>query len=392
MEALLALRHLADDRVRLSLISADPELTYLPEQVEEPFTVQPARRRDLALATGKLGAHFKLGEVASVDAENQRVQLRDGSSEDYADLIVCLGGRRVPAYRDLPSLLGGRLPVDVDLLLRACGADELRTLALIVPPRVTWSLPIYEFALLARRRAEELGLRIRIRIYTPEAAPLGAFGLNASIAAAELLRAREIGLVARTHVRQGDDGKLLGGPGDKPIGYSRVLALPAIEGPRLEGLPFDAYGFIPTDEYSRVRSFENVYAAGDGTTFPIKQGGLACQQADVAATHIAARHGANVRPTRFHPILRGKLVTGADSLFMRTAATGGDGEGIASADALWHPARKVAGRYLAPWLFHAVTPSDLDVEEPGATDPALHPDDWHGLPMALDPLGPTGVE
>lgn len=392
MEALLALHDLAGDRLRVALISASPELTYLPELVEEPFTAQPARRRDIALATEQLGADFRLGEVTSVDTENHRVNMNDGSSEDYADLIVCLGGRRRPAYRDVPSLLDARLPVDVDLLLRACDGDDLRTLALVVPPRVTWSLPIYEFALLARRRTEELGLGIRICIYTPEAAPLAAFGTQAGAAAAELLRARDIRLVLRVHVRQGNDRRLIRGPGSTPIACSRVVSLPAIDGPRLAGLPFNEDGFVPTDEYSRVRGFEDVYAAGDGTTFPIKQGGVACQQADVAATHVAAKHGANVRPTPFHPVLRGKLVTGADSLFLRAAATGGDGEGITSGDALWHPATKVAGRYLAPWLFHEVEPSDLDVDEPRTTELASHPGGWHDLPMALDPLGPAGID
>ena len=39
-----------------------------------------------------------------------------------------------------------------------------------------------------------------------------------------------------------------------------------------------------------------VYAAGDGTAFPIKQGGLATQQADAVAETIAAAAGAPVEP------------------------------------------------------------------------------------------------
>jgi sulfide:quinone oxidoreductase len=392
MEALLALRDLAGKRVRISLISANPELTYLPERVEEPFTAEPARRRDLALACEELGVDFRLGEVSAVNTASQVVSLRDGSTERYDELIACLGGRRVPAYREIPSLLDLRLPVDVDSLLRACDKDSRQTLALVVPPGVTWSLPIYEFALLARRRAEELGLRISICIYTPEAAPLGVFGVKASMAASELLRGRDIGLAARTRVRQDEDGTLIRGPGRTAIECSRAVALPAIEGPRVPGLPFDRDGFVPTDEYSRVRAVENAYAAGDGTTFPIKQGGVGCQQADVAATHIASKHGAPVRPEPFHPVLRGKLVTGADSLFLRSTATGGDGEGLASGDALWQPATKVAGRYLAPWLSHGLEPADLDLDEPRNTELTSHPDDWQGLPMALDPLGPTGID
>ena len=61
----------------------------------------------------------------------------------------------------------------------------------------------------------------------------------------------------------------------------------------------------------------DVYAAGDITAFPIKQGGLACQQADAAAEHIAARAGAALDPTPFTPVLRGMLLTERWSRFLR---------------------------------------------------------------------------
>ena len=56
---------------------------------------------------------------------------------------------------------------------------------------------------------------------------------------------------------------------------------------------------------------EDVYAAGDGTNFPIKQGGIACQQADAVAEVIAKAAGASLEPRSFRPVLRGRLITGA---------------------------------------------------------------------------------
>ena len=144
-----------------------------------------------------------------------------------------------------------------------------------------------------------------------------------------------------------------------------MIALPALEGPGIAGLPSDAEGFIPIDERARVKGVEDVYAAGDGTTFPIKQGGLATQQADAAAEHIAARFGADIDPQPFHPVLRGMLLTGDDSLSLAHSLTGGEGEGSASADYLWWPPHKVSGRYLAPWMAGGVVR-----REPGATEPA----------------------
>ena len=90
-----------------------------------------------------------------------------------------------------------------------------------------------------------------------------------------------------------------------------------------------------------------MYAAGDATWYPIKQGGLAAQQADVVATAIAAATGESVRATPFHPVLRGILVGGDKPVHMR----GGDGsEPAAGVDPLWWPPGKVAGRYLTPYL------------------------------------------
>jgi sulfide:quinone oxidoreductase len=58
-------------------------------------------------------------------------------------------------------------------------------------------------------------------------------------------------------------------------------------------VPADERGFIPVDEHGRVTSLTDVYAAGDATTSPMKQGGLACQQADAVAEVLAAATGAD---------------------------------------------------------------------------------------------------
>jgi sulfide:quinone oxidoreductase len=68
-----------------------------------------------------------------------------------------------------------------------------------------------------------------------------------------------------------------------------VLTLPHLDGPAIAGLPSDGAGFLVTDVHGRVTGAPDVYAAGDVTAFAVKQGGIACQQADAAAADIAAR-------------------------------------------------------------------------------------------------------
>jgi sulfide:quinone oxidoreductase len=110
-----------------------------------------------------------------------------------------------------------------------------------------------------------------------------------------------------------------------------------------------------------------VYAAGDVTAFPLKQGGLAAQQADAVAEQIAADLGVPIKPRPFRPVLRGLLMTGGAPLYLRsepqhlarqaTVAIEATSRhwtsrhaSAAAGQPLWWPPAKIAGRYLAPFL------------------------------------------
>jgi sulfide:quinone oxidoreductase len=390
LEALLALHDLAEGRTRLTLVAPEPDFTYKPLLVEEPFSLKLAERRELAPVLSELGGDFVQSEVARVHAGDHAVELKDGSRIDYDIVVVCAGGTLRDPYRQAVTFRVGRPVLEIDELISRAEADTSKTLAFIVPPGVTWPLPIYELALMSRRRAEEKGYgEVRLKLITPEAGPLVMFGHRASEAVAELLRVRGIDVETRSYVTEDADGELFLTPGGRRLDAGTIVALPLIDGPGVEGLPSDDHGFIPIDEHARVSGVDDVYAAGDGTTFPIKQGGLATQQADAAAEHIAARLGASVEPSPFHPVLRGQLITGAESLHLRHDLTGGHGEGNASLDYLWWPPHKVSGKYLAAWLAHELPRTDpdllIDVEVP-----LMH--EWHEQPMALDPYAPLDTE
>ncbi len=112
-------------------------------------------------------------------------------------------------------------------------------------------------------------------------------------------------------------GAVLLDPRAERIEVDRIVCLPLLDGPAIPGVPADADGFIPVDAHGRVPGTPDVYAAGDATTFPIKQGGLACQQADAVAELISATAGAPIEPIPFRPVLRGKLMTGGRDRFLR---------------------------------------------------------------------------
>ncbi len=383
VEALLALRDLAGDRADLTLISPDPDFVYKPLLVEEPFGLGPPEQYALEPLADEHGAEFVLQSASAVDAGNHQLRLADGSTLDYDYLVVCVGGRFVPAFEHAITFPSPREPLRIDPVLDRATSGSGR-IAFVVPPTITWSLPIYEVALMTDRRARERGDRVEVTLVTPEDGPLAAFGAAASTAVAELLSARGIEIISGERAHEEGEAIVLT-PGGRKLEADVVISLPTMEGPAIPGLPTDEHGFIPVDQHSRVRGVDDVYAAGDGTSFPLKQGGLATQQADAAAEDIAHRLGAAVEPEPFRPVLRGQLLTGDASLHLRTDVAGGGGEGTASLDRLWWPPHKISGRYLAPMLYHGEV--ELEGHPPTETidiEVAL-PEEWHAEPMALDP-------
>jgi sulfide:quinone oxidoreductase len=383
LEALLALHDLAGERARVTLVAPDPDFVYKPLLVEEPFDMGPPEQRALEPLARELGAEFVLDAVRSVSPDDHEVELGGGTRLGYDYLVVCLGGRFRPALKGVTTFPSGREVLGIDAILDRA-ADAGHGIAFVVPPGVGWPLPIYEVALMTQRRAVERGQKeIPLSLITREESPLAVFGSVATGAIAELLAARRIGVETGSLVHE-DDGKLVITPGDRALDDAEVIALPVMDGPSLPGLPSDDGGFIPIDDHARVAGADDVYAAGDGTNFPIKQGGIATQQADAAAADIAHRLGAAVEPEPFHPVLRGKLITGADSLHLQADVAGGAGEGEASADCLWWPPQKISGRYLTAWLYHGE--ARAEPEPPGApldVEVAL-PREWHQEPMAYD--------
>ena len=346
LEGLLAIRDLTNGEADITLLSPEREFTYRPLLVLEPFSPELADRRDLPSLVAEQSASFIEGRLAGVDDGAGIARTGSGEAIEFDQALVAIGARQVPALEAAHTLWVDPVPTGIDTLLDR--AAEAGGLDLIVPGGISWPLPLYEFALMARRRVQERDEETPIRILTPEQAPLIIFGPAASAEVAALLEARGIEVSAGLWVGQEDGEVVAHGAGAAPAGYP--VALPAMEGIPIDGLPADEHGFVPLAEGARVQGLGRTWAAGDGTSFPVKQGGIATQQADLAAAGIAAALGHDVEPGDQRPVLRGKLLTGTESINMRAELAGGAGESIVSSDYLWWPPHKVSGRYLAPLL------------------------------------------
>ena len=128
-----------------------------------------------------------------------------------------------------------------------------------------------------------------------------------------------------------------------------MVALPQLIGPHIRGLPSAPYGFIPIDHLCRVPGLGGVYAAGDGTDYPVKHGAVAAQQAQVAACCVAAVAGADVEPRPFHPTLSGILLTAGTPRYLTARLIGGHPFRSTAADASDEAAGSPA-KVVAPYL------------------------------------------
>src|SRR5215211_2111221 len=348
LEAALGLRDLAEDRVQVELLAPDDDFVYRAMSVAEPFHRGEARRFPLARLVELAGARLTRGTLARVDLVARTGWTAAGDEVTWDILLIALGAQ---TREGVPGSLTFRGPADsaaTAQLVHDASTGHVRSVAFAVPTLAAWPLPLYELALMAKVQLEEAGATgVEIDIVTPEGEPLGIFGREVSVAVKQLLEERGIGLRAHTTPVVFRSGALIVVPG-RAVRADRVVSVPVPEGLRIPGIPTDGHGFIRTGQNGHVEGFEDVYAAGDITSFPLKQGGIATQQADAAAESIAALAGAPVIPRPFRPVLRGLLLTGLTPRFLSANLLDANSE--ADTEPLWWPPAKVVGKYLAPFL------------------------------------------
>jgi sulfide:quinone oxidoreductase len=350
VELALALGDLAGDRVRLTILAPDPDFELRALRTAEPFAHDHVRGHALSDLAEEVGAELVAERLVRVYPEEHRV-LAGNRTIAYDALVVAVGARRETAFEKALTFTGDTSSIDYNGLLADIDEGYAQTVSFVVPPGTTWPLPLYELALMTAREARSVGIDgLRLQIVSPESSPLAIFGPKASQAMHDLLQSAGIDFRGDTYVRETAEHRFELLPTREVLDSQRVVALPTIVGPEIDGLPADEHGFIRTDEQGHVVGLTDVYAAGDGTTFPVKQGGIACQQADAIAELLAAAAGAPVQPEPFHPVLRGRVLTGDGSQYLEHALHGGDGEGPDSELQRWSAAHKVEGRYLTPWL------------------------------------------
>jgi sulfide:quinone oxidoreductase len=351
LETALALRDLAPDLTEVTVIAPNTEFVYRPMVVREPFAYGPANRYPLAPIVRAAGAKLLESELEWIDPVGHAAHTKSGESLEYDALVLALGAKITKRYQHALTIDDRDLGEAMHGLIQDVEGGYIHKLAFVAPGRMAWPLPLYELAMMTAGRASDCQIELEIVLVTPEDSPLAIFGAAASNATAELLLRANVETITSAYAEVPNVGEVAIHPGERLLEVDRVVALPELYGPAVRGIPLAANGFIPVDPYCRVPGVEHIYAAGDATDFPIKQGGVGSQQADTAAQSIAAMAGTSVASERFNPTIHGILPPNGEPRYLTAHITGGHGFSSEISDTpTWSPPSKIAARYLAPCL------------------------------------------
>ena len=354
VEGLLRLRRLAGDAVDVELVAPDDELVYRPLAVREPFAWGAARRYPLRRIARDTNADWSQDALEWVDPDARVVHTRDGRRVEYDALLVAVGARQVEAYKHVATFRDAEADAVYHGIVQDIEGGYSRRLAFVQPVGPVWPLPLYELALMTAERAESMDIHeLELSLVTPEPRPLAVFGTTVSDVVTNRLANAGIRVFTNSLAKVPGAGRLLVQPQNVELQDQRIVAMPRIAGPAIRGLPGGgAHGFVPIDKHCAVPGTGGrVFAAGDVANYPIKHGGLGAQMADAAASAIAVLAGAEESAPAFNPVIRGKLLTGTDPVYMSAHPVGAESfESEVYEEPPWPADDKVVAEELGPYL------------------------------------------
>jgi sulfide:quinone oxidoreductase len=354
VEGLLRLRRLAGDAVRVQLIAPNEELVYRPLAVREPFAFGAPRRYPLRRIARDTRAEWIQDRLGWVEPDVRVLHTGSGGRVDFDALLIAVGARQVDAYEQVGTFRDSEADSTYHGVVQDIEEGYSRSIAFIQPVGPVWPLPLYELALMTAQRAESMDIRnLSATLVTPERRPLAVFGAAVSEVVANRLARAGIKVYANSLATVPAAGRLLVQPEGVELHPERIIAMPRVAGTSIRGLArAGADGFLPIDKHCAVPGTRGrVFAAGDVAKYPIKHGGLGAQMADAAAAAIAVLAGVTDKAPPFHPVIRGKLLTGTDPVYMTAHPVGSNSfQSEVFDDPPWPADEKVIAEELGPYL------------------------------------------
>src|SRR5690242_10586060 len=167
IEAALAVRRLAEERVAITLLSASEQFVYRPLSVVAPFGAGEPLRYSLRRLASERCLRFVHGAVRGVDPEAHCVNV-DGTPMGYDALLLALGAAAEEAVPGALTFGGERDVPAIRAALRRLHAGAPLRVAFVAGAETAWTLPLYELALLTARWASQTGLALEPWLVTHE--------------------------------------------------------------------------------------------------------------------------------------------------------------------------------------------------------------------------------
>jgi sulfide:quinone oxidoreductase len=349
LEAALAFQDIDIDRaLQVEVIAPESRFVYRPLSVRDPFGPRATRAYELAPLVEGAGARLRRGQVDAVEPDERLVTLGDGTQLPYDALLLATGAERQPALPGVGTFSGPADAPAFHSFVESLCRGAFHRVAFIVPPGPCWPLPVYELALQAGALLKASDAEAQLAVITPESSALAMFGAVASRAVEGALHERGVTVHPGTYAESLSGGELrldMQGSVHVDAAWAAPRLVPRVPA----GVPVSPDGFVPVDAAGRVRGFIDLFAAGDMTLGEVKQGGVAAQQAAVAAHAIAALAGIEPELAPPPPVLRALLLTGDEPLWLRMDPSAEPPSEV-SDEPLWWPPHKIFGAYLAPLL------------------------------------------
>jgi sulfide:quinone oxidoreductase len=338
LETSLALRRLCGDRCEVTLVSPVRDLPVRTQAAGAPAAEGPPARFDLGALAAEHGLAFRSDAIVAVDDEQLEARTITGNRIGFDALVIAFGARPRGAIPGVTTCWGAGDAGALDGLLDEMRLGLARRVAFAIPRGIRWTLPTYELALTTARRLRRDDLAHELVLATYESRAVELLGGDAARVVTGRLADAGIELATGREPVAFAEGALVLRP-DGAIPADRALSMPVVEGPRIAGLPRDPEGFLPVDGFGRVQGVKRIWAAGEVTSFPVRQAGIAAQQALAVAASIAAEAGVDVESSPFRPSISGLL---------RSPEPAGNGSASkGSASTLWWPPEQLSGRHLS---------------------------------------------
>jgi len=347
LEAAIGLHDSPNIEADVTMVTPQEEFHYRPFAVLEPFGYQKTACMSIADLVAGCNVELVHDKVSRVDHTFKRVMLAGGRLLSFDALVVTTGAEPVEGLRGGMMIGGPGGNDNMARVLREIDAGVVKRVAFVAPPGASWTLPVYEFALLTAARVRtHLQPALHVMVVTPEQRPLQVFGEMAGDRVMSMLNDAGVELHAGLRALSFTNG-VIGTVSGQRIEADRALSLPHLVGRRIPGLPQDRNGFLHVDAHGHVGDANDVFAAGDITDFPVKQGSIAAQQADAVVSELARMFGTQQESQPFLPQLHAMMFSEHGRTFLRAADHGSPlGEAV-SDEPLWEDAEKIFSRHLS---------------------------------------------